>query len=133
MDKPVLARLQHLMTLREEVELLGRGGPWQPAADWQDAGTHLVLLLDVPNVDAESLSLSEEGNTLTVTGERVAPRRLLYSERPAGAFERTLTFPEEVVPQSGQANLSGGVLTVTFEKKHPTIDIAADDLSEDES
>ena len=37
MDKPVLARLQHLMTLREEVETLGRPGPWQPAADWQDA------------------------------------------------------------------------------------------------
>ena len=123
MDKPVLARLQHLMTLREEVETLGQGGPWTPPADWQDAGTHLLLLLDVPGVLPDSLALQEEGGTVTVSGERPQPARLLSSERPGGTFSRALTFPDEVLPQTGEASLAAGVLTVRFEKKHPTIDV----------
>ncbi|MGX9686603.1 Hsp20/alpha crystallin family protein [Deinococcus wulumuqiensis] len=127
--KPVLARLQHLMTLREEVEALAHDGPWTPAADWRDAGTHLELLLDVPGVDPASLALEEDGGQLTVSGERQDAagegRPLLSRERPSGRFSRLLSFPEPVRPESGDATLAGGVLTVRFEKLHPTIDVTA--------
>ncbi|MBB5233173.1 Hsp20/alpha crystallin family protein [Deinococcus budaensis] len=125
MNEPVLARLQQLMTLREEVETLGAGGPWTPPADWVDGDRHLLLLLDVPGVDPDSLELQEEGRTLTVAGRRELPGRTLRAERPGGTFTRTLTFPEPVVPQSGQASLNAGVLSVRFEKRHPTIDVNA--------
>lgn len=127
--KPVLARLQHLMTLREEVETLTQGGPWTPAADWRDAGTHLELLLDVPGVDPASLALEEDGGQVAVSGERPGAEEegcpLLSRERPSGRFTRVLPFPEEVRPNSGVASLAGGVLTVRFEKLHPTIDVTA--------
>jgi len=123
MNEPVLARLQHLMTLREEVETLGTGSPWTPPADWVDEDTHLLLLLDVPGVDPASLELEEEGPSVTVAGVRELPARTLSAERPGGPFTRTLHFPEPVVPQSGQAHLAGGVLQVRFEKRHPTIDV----------
>lgn len=113
------------MTLREEVELLGETAPWWPLADWQDEGLFLVLLLDVPAADPQSLSLTEEGNELTVRGERHLPAALLHSERPSGSFSRTFNFPEEVIPGSGQASLAGGVLSIRFEKKCPTIDIGS--------
>ncbi|MDV6374505.1 Hsp20/alpha crystallin family protein [Deinococcus arenicola] len=127
MNEPVLARLQHLMTLREEVETLS-SGPWTPAADWADGDTHLTLYLDVPGIDPERLEMHEEDGTLTVAGERAAPEGLhssplLSTERPSGVFRRTLVFPREVLPQSGEAHLAGGVLTVRFQKKHPTIDV----------
>lgn len=122
--RPVLARLQQLMTLREEVETLSQAGDWVPAADWIDAGTHLHLLLDVPGVNPQSLHLSEEGSEVTVSGERERPAQVLLQGRPSGAFSRTLSFPEEVVPQTGEASLQAGVLTVRFEKVHPTIDVA---------
>ncbi|MCP2013048.1 HSP20 family protein [Deinococcus sp. HSC-46F16] len=125
MNEPVLARLQQLMTLREEVETLGTlGGPWTPPADWVDEDTHLRLLLDVPGVDPESLEMHEEGGAVTVAGRREAPARLLHGERPGGTFSRTLTFPEAVVPNSGEAQLAAGVLSVRFEKRHPTIEVA---------
>ena len=123
--KPVLARLQQLMTLREEVETLAQGGPWTPAADWRDAGTHLDLLLDVPGVDAGTLALAEDGGQLTVSGERPGTEHLRRSERPSGRFVRELAFPEPVRPASGVASLAGGVLTVRFEKLRPTIDVTA--------
>jgi len=125
MNEPVLARLHHLMTLREEVESLAGVGPWTPAADWCDGDTHLELHLDVPGVQPDSLELLEEGDTVTVAGQRPEVTRLLHAERPSGTFRRTFTFPEPVVPQSGQAALSGGVLTVKFEKRHPTINVTA--------
>lgn len=125
MNEPVLARLQQLMTLREEVETLGSGSPWTPPADWVDEDTHLLLLLDVPGVDPGSLELEEEGPNVTVAGRRDLPARRLGAERPGGTFARTLRFPEPVVPQSGQAHLAGGVLQVRFEKLHPTIDVDA--------
>lgn len=123
MNELVLGRLQHLMTLREEAESLAAGGPWLPAADWTESDTHLTLCLDVPGVAPEALELLEEGNVVTVVGERAAPERLLLGERPSGRFTRTLTFPAEVVPQSGQAQLASGVLQVQFEKRHQTIEV----------
>lgn len=127
MNEPVLARLQHLMTLREEVETLG-AGPWTPTADWADSDAYLTLHLDVPGIDPERLEMHEEGGMLTVAGERAAPQGLLSAERPSGVFRRVLTFPREVMPQSGEAHLAGGVLTVRFQKKHPTIDVHSADM-----
>lgn len=132
MNEPVLARLQHLMTLREEVESLGGVGRWTPAADWADEDSHLTLHLDVPGVTPDSLELQEDGQTVTVMGERPATKNLLSAERATGAFSRSLTFPQEVVPQSGVAALSGGVLTVRFQKRHPTIDVQAAHLDDAE-
>ncbi|MPY65436.1 Hsp20/alpha crystallin family protein [Deinococcus sp. SDU3-2] len=127
MNEPVLARLQQLMTLREEVETLGTlGSPWTPPADWVDEDTHLRLLLDVPGVDPESLEMHEEGGAVTVAGRREVPARLLHGERPGGAFSRTLPFPEATVPNSGEAQLAAGVLNVRFEKRHPTIDVRSE-------
>ena len=130
MNEPVLARLQHLMNLREEVETLGGVGPWTPAADWTAEDSHLVLHLDVPGVLPDSLELLEEGNTVTVAGERPALERRLQGERPAGTFRRTFTFPDEVLPQTGEAHLLAGVLSVRFQKRHPTIDVNVSDLDE---
>ncbi|PTA69747.1 Hsp20/alpha crystallin family protein [Deinococcus arcticus] len=128
MNEPVLARLHHLMTLREEVETLAGPVPWSPAADWTDDDAHLCLHLDVPGVDAGSLEVHEDGDTVTVAGQRPAPERLRRGERPSGVFRRTLSFPEAVRPQSGQASLVHGVLTIRFEKRHPTISVPSSDL-----
>ncbi|WP_412029083.1 Hsp20/alpha crystallin family protein [Deinococcus yunweiensis] len=128
MNEPVLARLHQLMTLREQVETLGTGGPWIPAADWTDEDTHLVLHVDVPGVTADTLELLEDGPMVTVAGERSAPDRLMAGDRPSGAFRRSLTFPQDVLPQTGEAQLANGILTVRFQKRHPTIDVDAEHL-----
>ncbi|WP_407539394.1 Hsp20/alpha crystallin family protein [Deinococcus radiomollis] len=122
MNEPVLARLNTLMNLREEVEQLGAAFPWEPAADWHDLGTHLLLVMDVPGLDAEHLELLEEGDDLTIAGERVEQPggELLSRERPGGRFVRTLSFPAAVRAGSAEASLSGGVLKVRFEKGRKT-------------
>ena len=122
MNEPVLARLNNLMDLREEVEQIGTAFPWEPAADWLDQGTHLLLVMDVPGLDADHLELAEEGSELTIAGERgdTPSGELLSRERPDGRFLRTLTFPDAVVPGSAEASLNSGVLSVRFEKQRKT-------------
>ncbi|GGQ95323.1 Hsp20/alpha crystallin family protein [Deinococcus ruber] len=123
MNEPVLARLNTLMHLREEVENLGTAFPWEPAADWLDQGTHLVLVMDLPGLQPEHLELREEGDDLMIAGERHSelPGELLSRERPGDRFSRTLRFPDEVLPGSGQATLQSGVLNVRFEKRRKTL------------
>ncbi|WP_424949374.1 Hsp20/alpha crystallin family protein [Deinococcus sp.] len=122
MNEPVLARLNNLMALREEVEQIGSAFPWEPAADWLDLGTHLLLVMDVPGLDAEHLELLEEGEDLTIAGERgeVLEGEVLSRERPGGRFARTLSFPSPVRAGSAEASMSGGVLKVRFEKQRKT-------------
>ena len=122
MNEPVLARLNNLMALREEVEQIGSAFPWEPAADWHDLGTHLLLVMDVPGLEADQLELSEEEGDLTIAGERgeVLNGELLSRERPGGRFMRTLRFPAAVRGGSAEASLSGGVLKVRFEKQRKT-------------
>ncbi|ACO46033.1 Hsp20/alpha crystallin family protein [Deinococcus deserti] len=133
MNEPVLSRLQHLMTLREGVEALTSSGPWVPLADWTDSDSHITLHLDVPGVVPDSLALHETGESVTISGERPAPQGRLSAERPHGVFSRTLGLPVEIVPQSGQATLANGVLCVQFEKRHPTINVHADEYQDPDS
>ena len=136
MKEPTLARLQQLMTVREEAEALSQGEArgFVPLADWLDEGSTLTLLLDVPAVEPGTLEMQEDGGVLTVAGERASlppeAGRLLLSERRAGRFSRTLAFPEAVVPGSGEASLQAGVLRVQFRKQHPTIDATYRELDD---
>ena len=125
MDKPVLARLNRVMELREEVETLGSGGPFLPDIDWLDSGTHLTLVADVPGCLPDSLTLEDDGEQVTLSGHRpLAPEEqdFLHRERRTGRFSRQISFPRAVVTRSGEASLMNGVLSVRFEKVQKTIE-----------
>lgn len=125
MDKPVLARLNRVMQLREEVETLASGGPYAPDADWLSSGTHLTLVADVPGCLPGSLTLEDDGEAVTLSGERSPlpdDQDALHRERRTGRFTRRLPFPVPVLAQSGEASLVAGVLSVRFEKVNKTIE-----------
>lgn len=118
--------LTDLADIRERISRLsGGGGGWMPAADWFETDDGLVLVVDVPGVEAGSLEIALDGEAIVVAGERSAgavgePR---HRERPSGRFERSLRLPEPVEPQSGEAQCVAGVLEVRLRKLHRTIDV----------
>lgn len=122
MDEPVLARLQHLMQLREEVEQLSEQSVWSPSADWYDHAMQLELCVDLPDVSQDSLEISYDETAVHIIGERSSEPTAIYRERPMGSFSRSLSFPQEVQYQSAVATLAAGVLRIHFDKKWPTID-----------
>ena len=91
-----------------------------PAINMYDEGDKSVLWAEIPGVDPDKLELSVLNETVTLKGERLdaaeAEGNYYRRERPYGRFERTVTLPEAVNPESVKAAYKHGVLTVTMEK-----------------
>jgi HSP20 family protein len=76
----------------------------------------VVIHLDLPGVELDSVHVEVEGSWLTVGAERrYAPDpgdRVLVSQRPFGSFTRRLRLPDDLEVGEAAAELRDGVLTV---------------------
>ena len=81
-------------------------------------GDRLVVLFDLPGVDASTIDLTVERNQLTLTAER--PRHqaegdeLLVAERPRGTFARRLFLGDNLDTERIEADYHDGVLEVSI-------------------
>lgn len=78
-----------------------------------------------PGVDPASLDVQLERNVLTIAGERrrdALPEKATVhiDERYAGRFRRVVSLPEDIDPDSVQANYTDGVLHVTVQRRQET-------------
>jgi len=77
-----------------------------------------VVRFDLPGIDADSLDVSAENQTLTVRAER--SRRdpegtsYLVSERPSGSYSRQLVLGDGLAVDRIRAEYRDGVLTLTI-------------------
>lgn len=100
----------------------GRDGPrWAPPTDLSQEGDDLVLRLDLPGMDDDSVDVEVEGNVLTVSGERSEEREVkeggrLRRERSFGKFARSFTLPEGTEPDSIKGDFDKGVLEIRVPK-----------------
>ncbi len=115
--------LQELLAVRDSIdELVQRRVPQDallPKAELreQDDGYHLAI--DLPGVSQENLEIAVQGSEVIIAGLREveADGELVFSERPTGPFQRTLTLPSEVDAETAQARLAHGVLTLYLPKR----------------
>jgi HSP20 family protein len=97
-----------------------------PAIDVVESDTAYTLLVDVPGVTKDQLQVTVEGQRVSIeTAEQAAAEgkdgeRVLYRERSAVRFARTVVLPAEVDQAASQAKVDNGVLTLTLAKKVPT-------------
>ena len=93
---------------------------WTPALDISETEAGYTLVVDLPGVAADSLTIGVERGVLTLKGERAAVagdgRRWHRAERGTGAFVRQVTLPTHVDTARISATLEHGVLTVTLPK-----------------
>jgi HSP20 family protein len=81
-------------------------------------GDQFVVRFDLPGIDADSLEVSAENQTLTVRAERT--RRdpdgstYLISERPSGTYSRQLVLGDGLAVDDIRADYRDGVLTLTI-------------------
>jgi HSP20 family protein len=77
-----------------------------------------VVRFDLPGIDAESLDVSAENQTLTVRAERTRhdPEGSEYvvSERPSGTYSRQLVLGDGLAVDDIRAEYRDGVLTLTI-------------------
>ena len=126
--KELLALREKLNELFDEVlvdRTLGVGepssGPYCPTADLFETDEEVVIILEIPGVEAETIDLQLHGANLRVAGEIVRPGddregQFVRMERPAGVFYRDFKLPVERFGGSPVAELERGVLTVRLPK-----------------
>ena len=88
------------------------------AMDAYRDGDRVVIHLDLPGIDPDTIDLTVEKNVLTITAERGwEPREgqeMLVSERRQGRFTRQLFLGESLDADRIDASYDRGVLTVTI-------------------
>lgn len=108
-----------------------------PAMDVVESDDAFTVTFEVPGASRERLRVSIEGRKVALTTvEPEAPKaddakaegdaakadaapksRVLYRERPAARFARTVSLPAEVDQAASEARFENGVLVLTLAKK----------------
>lgn len=87
-------------------------------ADAYRLGDRFFLHIDLPGVDQDSIDITVEKNTLTVTAERRWEKteevQVLHSERPFGSFTRQFFLGDSLDPDRIEAGYDHGVLTISI-------------------
>ncbi|MFO1127051.1 MAG: Hsp20/alpha crystallin family protein [Rhodospirillales bacterium] len=95
----------------------------RPIADIYETKDALVVVLELPGVDADGLNVTLDKRVLTVSGRTSAgtPKgaALTLSEYRVADFERSFTLAETIDTDRIEANLKDGVLKVTLPKAGP--------------
>jgi HSP20 family molecular chaperone IbpA len=91
-----------------------------PDVDIYETETGIVLLADMPGVEAKDLTIDLRDDILTITGE-IAPvegadEEDLLIEYETGRFARQFTLADVIDQEKIEANLSLGVLRLTLPK-----------------
>jgi HSP20 family protein len=94
---------------------------FEPARISQIKGTWKVEL-DLPGIDLEDIDITVEDGSLTVTARRQEPTveegtRVVLNERPKQNLQRSFRLDETIDPETIDAVLGDGVLTLTLKSR----------------
>ena len=97
------------------------GYDFAPSVDVVEKNDKWLFHFDVPGTERDNIHISVDANHLVVSGERHEDTKkedagYTYSERVHGKFERRFALPENTDPDSIDANIDNGVLTITVGK-----------------
>jgi HSP20 family protein len=94
-------------------------------ADLIDAGKEYRVSAEVPGIPKENLNVTVTNREIKIEGEAKTDRQqenegFVQRERAYSKISRSLTFPEEVLPEKAEATLNNGLLEVRIPKRVPT-------------
>lgn len=93
-----------------------------PRINLREDADHVYVEALLPGVEPDKIDMSVLGNTLTLSGERVAAdsdkngRTWHRRERGTGKFLRSIELPVEINPDKVKAEYKHGLLLVTLPK-----------------
>ena len=96
---------------------------WSPSVDVRETENELVMLAELPGLDARDVTVSVERSVLTISGEKKntieqgnEDAQYHVVERYYGRFERSFRLPQTVSADKIDARLNAGVLTISLPK-----------------
>jgi HSP20 family protein len=101
-------------------ENVSDGPTFVPPTDIFETKDNLIMLLDMPGADPESLNVTLEKRGLTVAARSTAPSPQGYTpvhlEYSTGNYERAFSLPDEVDSERIDAVFKDGLLRLTLPK-----------------
>lgn len=93
------------------------GTNWMPSVDIIDNEKSITVLVDLPAIDPQGVTVTVMEDTLTIEGERKQDERFkdrdyYRSERMYGPFSRTISLPGNVLADKASAAYKDGVLMI---------------------
>ncbi len=95
-------------------------GSFSPNVDILATDEHVLILVEVPGMAREDMSVQVEDRVVTISGERkvhATEGRLHQRERPAGEFSRSFSLAYDLDPESVEARLEEGLLRVSVARR----------------
>ncbi|WP_017754451.1 Hsp20/alpha crystallin family protein [Calidifontibacillus oryziterrae] len=94
--------------------------------DVKELEKSISIQADLPGFKKEDIELELDDYSLTIKASRSSEReekgeKYYKQERQYGKVERTIPLPAEVISDSSKAKYKDGVLTVTLEKRNPSL------------
>ncbi len=91
------------------------------AGEVEETGKDVVVRVELPGMDKDDCSITIEGNTLFIAGEKRFESETIDStyhimERAYGAFQRAIPLPRNVDIDKAEAGYKNGVLTIRLPK-----------------
>jgi len=106
--------------VEEQSERLRERRVYTPRTDIYETKDALVLEMDVPGADDQSVEIVLEKNVLTVSAypafERPADLTLAYAEYGEGDYQRSFTLSNEIDREHIEAKVANGVLHLRLPK-----------------
>ena len=101
---------------------LRRLGRFRPLADVVETAEGFHILVELPGLEREDVSLEVHGNELAVFGERKPPAEIAGAafqsmERSYGCFSRRFPMPMEIDPAAVEARMRSGLLQILVPKR----------------
>lgn len=99
----------------------GNGSPgtgFTPPLDVRESEDEYLVLVDLPGVKSDDVTIEFNDQVLTIAGTRVAVEtgESQFVERPYGSFVRNLTLPKGVDSEQIKAEYHDGVLELHIPK-----------------
>ena len=85
-----------------------------PFTGYHEDGENVYVEVELPGVKKKEVNLTLEGNRLTVSGER---KESSDKASRSFTFRRHVSLPETIAGDKAKADLTDGVLKITFPKK----------------
>lgn len=109
---------------KAQAETVSRAPTFVPPADIYETNDAVVMLLEMPGADPQSLNVTLDKRTLTITANSkpFAPQgyALAHAEYEEGNYERTFTLSELIDSERVDAEFKHGVLRLTLPKATPS-------------
>jgi HSP20 family protein len=95
-----------------------------PAVDLADNGDHYTVTAELPGFSKESVDIQINTDELQMRAHKKVEteekkKNYMHRERAYSTFERTITFPEEVVPAKCEGEMKDGIIELTIPKREP--------------